>query len=187
MEGTARGLCRRCGLVPSSPEQEQEPPVSMICSASSHSAPQCLGSPFCWHLSWGHSVICNVLGDPSQSLPDGLWPELLENPITEAKPFYFTPHHSHPVSTPIWVLIKTQVLNSPLYSSPVLPLSVFSSPLQLQGEKLVSYIGLCVCASINKQTNILVTELYPPLPCLRSILFPSLSSRTASQNEMPDS
>lgn len=43
------------------------------------SVPQCLGSRFCWHLSWGCSVICNALGDPSQSLPDGLWPELLEN------------------------------------------------------------------------------------------------------------
>lgn len=163
---------------------------SLELSTYSHSVPHCLSSHFCWHLSWGHSVICSVLGDPSQSLPDGLWPELLENSITEAKPFYFTPHHRYPVSAPIWMLIKTLVLNSPLYSSPVLPLrkiSVFSSPFQLQGAKLVSYIGLCVCASINKQTNILVTELYPPLPCLRSILFPSLSSRTASQNEMPDS
>lgn len=100
---------------------------SLELSTYSPSAPHCLGSHFCWHLSWGHSVICNVLGDPSQSLPDGLWPELLESSITEAKPFYFTPHHRYPVSAPIWMLIKTPVLNSPLYSSPVLPLHKIST------------------------------------------------------------
>lgn len=71
------------------------------------------------------------------------------------------------------MIIKTLVLNSPPYSLTALPLnkiSVFSYPLQLQGKKKllpVFYIGLCVCvcarvrASINKQTNILVTELLP--------------------------